>query len=403
MSAVDTVALLANTSATDAELVEAVRAGEDEAFEELFRRYQGRVCAFVVRRVHDHGRAEDLTQDVFLSALRHLRATSSEITFKPWLFEIARNATIDLHRRSSRTEEVPVHRMELVGADPPEIEVLTRERLADLQGAFDELNEVHHRALVMRELEGRSYREIGERLTLTQPAVESVLFRARRRLAKEYRALRSRAAAFLPIPLVLRRGGGAARDASAGGPSSNFFLGFGGHATTLAEQAAALVTAAALACFGGAVLDERSTDDGRDARPAAAPGAAGMGEARPDPRQLRPHGAPAMRFDRPARGADRRSGRSKFSPGAKRMAPEKQPPPGAPPADVGSDQLPAAPNLPQVEGLGVAQPAAEGSAPPDARSAPPPLALAAPQLPRVEPQSGVNPLIEALKGHAQAG
>ncbi len=55
-----------------------------------------------------------------------------------------------------------------------------------LQSAFDELSDVHTKVLVMRELEGMSYREIGDKLDLTRPAVESALFRARRRLENEY-------------------------------------------------------------------------------------------------------------------------------------------------------------------------------------------------------------------------
>ena len=78
------------------------------AFEELFRRYRPRVYAFVRRRVRDDGRAEDLTQDAFLSALRRLRETDSQVSFRPWIYEIARNATIDHFRRSARTDEVSV-------------------------------------------------------------------------------------------------------------------------------------------------------------------------------------------------------------------------------------------------------------------------------------------------------
>ena len=191
------VAVSAGGAASDVDLVAAVRSGDDDAFEELYRRYHRRIRAFAQRRLHDRGRAEDVTQEAFLSALRRLRATDSEIAFKPWLFEIARNAAIDVHRRTSRAEEVPVDddslrpsdRHRLVGAPAPDVEVFLRERLELLSGAFDELPEVHHRALVMRELEGLSYREIGERLELTRSAVESTLFRARRRLEHEYEEL----------------------------------------------------------------------------------------------------------------------------------------------------------------------------------------------------------------------
>ena len=78
-------------------------------------------------------------------------------------------------------------RTRLVGLDgSPDAALITKERLDHLQGAFDELSDVHTRVLVMRELEGMSYREIGQKLDLTRPAVESALFRARRRLESEY-------------------------------------------------------------------------------------------------------------------------------------------------------------------------------------------------------------------------
>ena len=65
---------------------------------------------------------------------------------------------------------------------------------ADLCGAFGGLSDAHHEILVLRELEGLSYREIGERMGMSRPAVESTLFRARRRLTEEYDELVSGAA-----------------------------------------------------------------------------------------------------------------------------------------------------------------------------------------------------------------
>ena len=69
--------------ASDRELVAAVRRGDDSAFEELFRRYHGPVAAYVRGMVRDDARAEDLAQDAFFSALRHLRASDADIAFKP--------------------------------------------------------------------------------------------------------------------------------------------------------------------------------------------------------------------------------------------------------------------------------------------------------------------------------
>src|SRR5213078_254475 len=90
----------------DATLVAAVRRGDDRAFEQLYSRYQRRISAYVYGMVKDHGRAEDITQEVFISALRRMRETDRAIAFKPWIYEIAKNACIDQFRRSKRAEEV---------------------------------------------------------------------------------------------------------------------------------------------------------------------------------------------------------------------------------------------------------------------------------------------------------
>ena len=91
---------------SDHELVRGVRRGDDRAFELLYERYQRRITAYVLGMVKDHGRAEDVTQEVFVAALRRMRATERPIAFKPWIYEIARNACIDVYRRSRRGEEV---------------------------------------------------------------------------------------------------------------------------------------------------------------------------------------------------------------------------------------------------------------------------------------------------------
>src|SRR3954465_9229423 len=186
---------------SDEALVAAIRRGDDFAFERLYKRYQRRIAAYVHGMVHDHGRAEDITQDVFMSALRRMRDTDRPIIFKPWIYEIAKNACIDAFRRSKRAEEVSFDAEEglggsdygrLVSSTPtPDAAVDTRMSLDHLRGAFGGLSEMHHDILVMRELEGLSYREIGQRLGMSRPSVESTLFRARRRLTEEYEELTS--------------------------------------------------------------------------------------------------------------------------------------------------------------------------------------------------------------------
>ena len=181
---------------TDHELVAAVRRGDNRAFEKLYERYQRRIAAYIYGMVSDYGRAEDITQEVFISALRRMRETERPIAFKPWIYEIAKNACIDQFRRSRRAEEISFDAEEgMAAADygrltspdaAPEVAVDNKQQLDHLCGAFGGLSETHHEILVLRELEGLSYREIGEKMGLSRPSVESTLFRARRRLTEEY-------------------------------------------------------------------------------------------------------------------------------------------------------------------------------------------------------------------------
>jgi RNA polymerase sigma factor (sigma-70 family) len=185
---------------TDYGLVAAARCGDDRAFGELYSRYGRRVVSYNFGMLGDYARAEDVAQEVFISALRRMRETERPIAFKPWVYEIARNACIDEFRRTRRVREVPLDS----GEEPDRVErrlesptgspvaaLERRQQLDDLRGAFRGLTETHHKIIVLRELEGLSYTEIGQRMGMTRPVVESTLFRARRRLGAEYEEIAS--------------------------------------------------------------------------------------------------------------------------------------------------------------------------------------------------------------------
>jgi len=205
---------------TDHALVRAVREGDDRAFELLYTRYQRRIAGYVYGMVKDHGRAEDITQEVFVSALRRMRATERPIAFKPWIYEIAKNACIDAYRRGRHAEEISFDADDrlsaadhgrLVASGPgPDAAIDTKQDLGHLCGAFGGLSDTHHEILVMRELEGLSYKDIGERLGMSRPAVESTLFRARKRLGEEYDELAS-GARCLRIQGIIAEAEGSAR------------------------------------------------------------------------------------------------------------------------------------------------------------------------------------------------
>src|SRR3954465_6041465 len=159
---------------TDHDLVAAVRRGDDRAVEALYERCHRRIAGYIYGMVGDYGRAEDIAQDVFMSALRRMRDTDRPIAFKPWIYEIAKNACIDQFRRSRRAEEVSFDADEGAGAAEtarlasadasPDDAMHAKQQLSHLCGAFGGLSETHHQILVLRELEGLSYREIGEKM-----------------------------------------------------------------------------------------------------------------------------------------------------------------------------------------------------------------------------------------------
>ncbi|HEY2005634.1 MAG TPA: sigma-70 family RNA polymerase sigma factor [Solirubrobacteraceae bacterium] len=185
---------------TEDELIDAARIGDDRAFEELYARYRDRIGIFIRSRIRDYARAEDVAQDVFISALRRLRSSDQHIVFKPWIYEIAKNACIDEYRRNQRIREVSLEGDEefsdgyggmLWAAPTPPAAMESKQKLDDLRGAFGGLSDSHHQLLVMREFEGLSYDEIGRRTGMSRQMVESALFRARRKLGIEYEELAS--------------------------------------------------------------------------------------------------------------------------------------------------------------------------------------------------------------------
>src|SRR3954468_22658436 len=181
----------AATEATDDQLVAAARQGSDAAFEALFRRYRERISAYVRGIVSDHARAEDIVQDTFFSAVRSLRATDREVIFKPWVYEIAKNACIDQIRKTRRASEVSIDSEDFSPVDEGRLSAgvattdaaySAREDLDALRMAFNDLPTAQREVLVSRELEGLSYDKISSNTGLSRSAVESMLFRARRTL-----------------------------------------------------------------------------------------------------------------------------------------------------------------------------------------------------------------------------
>jgi RNA polymerase sigma factor (sigma-70 family) len=187
----------------DDTLVDLVAAGSDDAFAALDERYRRRLVRFARGFVSGGtADAEDVVQDAMVRAVRALRNGSRPEALGPWLHRITRNCALDLNasRRRHPVVELVDH------AHPPtEDAEAAVERSLGVRGLVADvgrLPDTQRSALVLRELEGRSYADIADELDVTVPAVKSLLVRARAGL-KRARDDR-RVAAWLPLPLLGR-------------------------------------------------------------------------------------------------------------------------------------------------------------------------------------------------------
>lgn len=187
----------------DDTLVGLIAAGSDDAFAALDERYRRRLVRFARGFVPGgQADAEDVVQEALVRAVRALRNGSRPESLGPWLHRITRNCALDLtaSRRRHPVVELVDH------AHPPTEDAgAAVERSLGMRGLVADvgrLPDTQRSALVLRELEGRSYADIADELDVTVPAVKSLLVRARQGL-KRARDDR-RVAAWLPLPLLSR-------------------------------------------------------------------------------------------------------------------------------------------------------------------------------------------------------
>jgi RNA polymerase sigma-70 factor, ECF subfamily len=176
-------------------LVSQAKAGSQTAFEALVQRYERQIYAFTYRMMGNPDDAFDLTQECFIRAYKNLDRTNAELNVSAWLHRIASNACLDQLRRRKRIRWLPwdasKHEPLLKNhpSDNPERVAVSAENTTDVQQVLDAMTERNRQALVLREYEGMSTREIGEIMGLSRSAVKSILFRAREEFRQCYREL----------------------------------------------------------------------------------------------------------------------------------------------------------------------------------------------------------------------
>lgn len=174
----------------EAELIRLAASGGRDAFSALMERYEQRVYHQALRLVGNPEDAADVTQEVFFKAWRGLPRFQGDSAFSTWLYRLANNAAIDLLRREKKRrgdaalDDPAVPALSPDPSPTPQQALEAKELRQAVADGLARLSGEHRRVLVLRELNGLSYEQIGQILGLPAGTVKSRIARARLALAK---------------------------------------------------------------------------------------------------------------------------------------------------------------------------------------------------------------------------
>lgn len=179
---------------TDRELVAIAIDGFDGSFEELVRRYQRPISAYVYRMVGNYESALDLTQEIFIKVYNSLNRYRAEFKFSTWIYKIAHNAAVDHLRRTATREQSLVIGPEGDSFDlplesarlSPEQESERKERRGEIEAVVRALPANYRELIILRHSQDLSYEEIVDVTGLPLGTVKNRLFRAREMMRQQF-------------------------------------------------------------------------------------------------------------------------------------------------------------------------------------------------------------------------
>src|SRR5262245_54592277 len=187
-------------SASDHEILAAIREGDELAFQELVRRYRNPITNFIYRMLDDYERAVELSQETFLRIYTSASRYEANYSFSTYIYRIATNLAISELRRRKRRRFVSFlspfsdDNGEPVEIDPQDEKPLQDQTLIEderrkaVARAIKSLPEKYRAAIVLRDVEGFSYDRIAETLNLSEGTVKSRINRARNLLRDKLNA-----------------------------------------------------------------------------------------------------------------------------------------------------------------------------------------------------------------------
>jgi len=182
--------------AEDDELIRAAQKGERSAFDALVRRYDRSVLRLALHMLGNEQDAQDVHQEAFLKAYRHLGNFRFECSFYTWLYRIVTNLCLDQMRRRKSRREDPSTVLDSSGAEMDLMANLTDGRASAnparelerktmnvaIQSALNELTPRERMVFELKHYQGLKLRTIGEMLSTTEETAKNTLFRATRKL-----------------------------------------------------------------------------------------------------------------------------------------------------------------------------------------------------------------------------
>ena len=164
----------------DINLVQECLAGNTKAFESLIDKYQKKIFNIVYRMVDNYNDAEDITQSVFIKVYEKLKSFNPKFKFFSWLYRITMNESLNYLNQRKRVTELNTEF--LVSEKSPEKEYEKLELSEQIQDAIMEIDLEGRVLILLKHLEGFSYREMAYILDLSEQKVKSRLFSARQEL-----------------------------------------------------------------------------------------------------------------------------------------------------------------------------------------------------------------------------